>query len=140
MISCLCETLNSFLIPTVLIETMYISLLSSSREQKKFSFVSPSFPGDLLLGIFFRASYSSLSVNSPYYSKHSLSENLGIWRGSKTFMCSDNVFFTLLLKRHLQKKKYLVFSCLRVSNLMVTSNKFIEFLQGTSNLWTGTLF
>ena len=76
MIACLYETLNSFSIPAVRIELIYITLISSQKDRKNY-FVSPSFPGDLLLGIFFRASYSSLSVNSPSHSKQSLPESFG---------------------------------------------------------------
>ena len=77
MIGCLFETLNSFLMPVVRIELIEIPLISSKKDRKKY-FVNPSFSGDLLLGIFFRVSCSSLSVNSPSHSKHSSSESLEI--------------------------------------------------------------
>lgn len=76
----------------VQIESMYLSLISPQKDKWN-SFISQLFSGDLLLlGIFFRASNGSLSVNSISHSKLPLSDSLGIWRVSKKFVCSDNVF------------------------------------------------
>ena len=75
-----------------------IELLPSHKD-KKSSFVSPSFRRYLLLGIFFRALYSSLLLSSLLRSKNSLSEILEICSVSKTFVRSDNGFLCCFLSR-----------------------------------------
>lgn len=72
----------------------------------------------------FQSIHSLFSVNFPLHGKHLSSESLTIWKVSKKFVCSDNVF--LLLFRALFWGD---------SNLVVTCNMFKDFPLGTLRIF-----